>query len=114
MPLVQGQRYVPTRHSTYDKVWSLADYREILEANGFAIHAIRPETVLFDNPLEASSRQTFRVFSVFWRVTRRWARSPRLSRLLGPAMILAERLAFKLYPGSSTPGSKLIFARKLA
>lgn len=111
--IVQGQRYLPTRHSTYDKVWSITEYAEALEASGFAIQAVRPETVLFDNPLEASSRLTFRAFRVFWRVTRRWGRSHRLSRLLGPAMILVEQFACRFYSGGTTPGSKVIFARKL-
>ncbi len=110
--IVQGQHYVPTRHSTYDKVRSLAYYREVLEANGFTTHAVRPATVLLNNPLEASGRLTFLAFLAFWKASGLWGHSNLLSRLLGPAMISMERLACKLYPDANTPGVKTIFARK--
>ena len=111
--IVHGQRYVPARHSTYDKVRSLADYREVLEENGFVIQSIQPATVLLSNPLEASSRQTFYAFLALWKMSGLWGHSNLLSRLLGPTMIVAERLACRLYSGSTTPGAKMIFARKL-
>lgn len=112
--IVEGQHYVPTRYSSYDKVRSLADYREVLEANGFAIHAVRPATVLLTNPLEASSHLSFLVFLACWKVSGLWGHTNLLSRLLGPAMMVTERLACELYRGSTTPGAKMIFARKLA
>lgn len=110
--IIQGQHYFPTRHSTYDTVRTLASYREVLEANGFAIHAVRPATVLLNNPLEASNRLTFRAFLAFWKLSGLWGHSNLLSRLLGPAMLAAERLACRLYPDATTPGVKTIFARK--
>lgn len=112
--IVQGNHYVPARHSTYDRVRSIADYAEALGANGFAIHAVRPATVLLSNPLEASSRLTFFLFLALWKVSGLWGHSNLLSRLLGPALLAVERLACRLFSGNTTPGAKLIFARRLA
>jgi SAM-dependent methyltransferase len=112
--IVCGQGYVPTRlYQPHNMVRLLADYEEVLEANGFAIQGIRPVTVLLNTPLEASSSRTFRAFQLFWRIAGFWGRSSLLCRLLGPAMMMAERLACRIYPGSAAPGAKMIFARKL-
>jgi 2-polyprenyl-3-methyl-5-hydroxy-6-metoxy-1,4-benzoquinol methylase len=110
--IVQGRGYLPIRQSSYDKVWTLADYEELLKAHGFALETIRAETVLFDNPLEAPNRFMFKALRAVWMVTRSWGRRDRWSRLLGPLMLGVERLALGpslavalLAPKSSLPAN---------
>ncbi len=112
---VQGQGYVPAgRYLQHNTVRTLADFREALEASGFTIESIRPTNVLINTPLEAPNRLAFRALLIMWKITRHWGRSQRWSRLLGPAMLVADRIACRLSSGGGGPSNKLIFARKRA
>ncbi|HLW03725.1 MAG TPA: class I SAM-dependent methyltransferase [Ktedonobacterales bacterium] len=111
--IVSGQRYVPPRVSTYDTVRLLDEYQQTLEANGFVVHDVQPATALLSNPLEAPNRLIFLALLACWRFSGLWGHSNRLSTWFGPAMLLAERLACRLCTGQTTPGAKVILARKL-
>src|SRR5258708_30410398 len=71
--IVRGQGYVPTRtYAVHNRVRSLTEYREVLEAHGFVIDSIRPATVLLGNPLEAKNRLAYLAFLGFWKATGLW------------------------------------------
>ncbi len=111
--IVQGQGYVPG-HQAYihNKVRQLAEYRTVLEANGFLLQAVRPVNVLLNTPLEAPNRLAFWGLSANWKASRFWGRSRLLCPLLSPGMLAAERLACRLFAGAP-PGSKMLVARKV-
>jgi hypothetical protein len=94
-------------------VRTLAEYTEALKAKGFVIESVYPANVLLNTPLEASNRLTFRAYRLLWEVSRRWGRSNLLSRLFGPGLLLADRLACRRFAGappqalrSSLPASR--------
>ncbi len=112
-PIVQGDGYLPKPpQATYSTVRTLAEYRDVLAMNGFVIEAVQPATVLLCGPQEAPNRLTFRTFSMIWRVTSRLGHSSKLTRLVGPIVMWADRLACHLFIYNNAPGSKIIFARK--
>src|SRR6266702_7577216 len=113
-PIVQGQGYVPKHsYAVHNKVRSVAEYRDLLAANGFTIDSIRSATVLLSNPLEALNHLAFQVLSACWKATGLWGRSNTIASVVGPAVIKADQLACHLCSNGNSPGAKIIFARKL-
>jgi 2-polyprenyl-3-methyl-5-hydroxy-6-metoxy-1,4-benzoquinol methylase len=112
-PIIQGRGYVPPHnYAEYSIVRPLAEYRDILTANGFVIDSVQAATVLQSNPLEASNRLNFLVLSTWWKATGLWGRSGILSRLLGPMVMKGDQIACRRCRNGNAPGAKVIFARK--
>jgi SAM-dependent methyltransferase len=113
-PVVEGHGYVPPRRPLeHDTIRTLDEYRDVLEANGFVIHAIYPATILLNNPLEAPNRLMYRALSVWWtKVVRSWERSDLLVRLGGPTLLWIDRILCRSCTGRTAPTAKFIFARK--
>ena len=110
---VQGDGYLPVPpKAAYFTVRTLAEYRDVLAMHGFVIEAVQPATVLLCGPQEALNRLTFRTFSMIWRVTSRLGYSSKLTRLVGPVLMMADQLACHFFVHNNAPGSKIIFARK--
>lgn len=113
-PILQGRGYIPPyTYAVHNKVRSLAEYRDTLKSQGFAIESIRPATVLLNTPLEAPNFLAFIALAVFWKTTVLWGRSDRLARLLGPIAAMVDKLVCRLCSDGSSPGSKILVARKL-
>jgi 2-polyprenyl-3-methyl-5-hydroxy-6-metoxy-1,4-benzoquinol methylase len=111
--IVQDQGYVPTRsYAVWNKVRSVAEYRDVLSAHGFHIDSIRPATVLLSSPLEAPNRLAFLALSAWWKSTGLWGGSNMLSGLIGPGAVKADQLACRLCANGKSPTAKIIFARK--
>ena len=111
--IVQGQGYVPKRsYAVHNKVRSLAEYRDVLEAHGFVIDSVRPATVLLNKPLEATNRLTFLALSVWWKATVLWGRSDKFASLLGPFAVKVDHIACRFCSNGHSPTAKIIFARK--
>jgi SAM-dependent methyltransferase len=110
--IVAGTRYAPPYPpADYQRVRTLADYREALEANGFEIVSLDPATVFLSTPLEGSSRITFESLRFWWRASGAWANFNLPSRVLGPPTIALDQMACNLMRGERAPGAKLLFAR---
>src|SRR5258708_30310111 len=102
--IVQGRGYVPTRtYTVHNRVRSLIEYREVLEAHGFIIDSIRPATVLLGNPMEAKNRLAYLAFLGFWKATGLWGRSSFLSGLLGSVAIKGDQIACRLCSRENSP-----------
>jgi SAM-dependent methyltransferase len=89
---------------------SLARYRDPLLAAGLELVDVRGAVALANNPIEAGSRAAYRRYARSWRWVTRWAkRSRRATRLLGPALVAADRLAVGT---GAAPSSKLALFRR--
>jgi SAM-dependent methyltransferase len=111
--IIQGGGYIPRQnYAEYSTVRSLAEYRNVLTANGFVIDSVQAATVLQSNPLEASNRLNFFALSAWWKATGLWGRSEMLSRLLGPMVMKCDQIACRRCQNGNAPGAKMIFARK--
>jgi 2-polyprenyl-3-methyl-5-hydroxy-6-metoxy-1,4-benzoquinol methylase len=111
--IVEGRGYVrPKLHTEHDTVRTLKEYRDVLEEHGFVINSVSPATVLFNNPIEAPNRLTYRMLSVWWKQSRRLERSDALLRLTAPELLLIDRFLCRISTGHTAPTTKLIFARK--
>jgi 2-polyprenyl-3-methyl-5-hydroxy-6-metoxy-1,4-benzoquinol methylase len=112
-PIVQSQGYVPNRsYAVHNKVRSITEYRDVLEAHGFVIDSVRPATVLLNNPLEAKNQLTFLALSAWWKATVLWGRSDKFASLLGPLAVKADQIACRFCSNGHSPTAKIIFARR--
>jgi 2-polyprenyl-3-methyl-5-hydroxy-6-metoxy-1,4-benzoquinol methylase len=112
-PILQGLGYIPTRsYAVHNKVRSVAEYRDVLAAHGFAIDSIRPATVLLNTPLEAPNRLAFTALAAYWKITELWGSSNILAQLVGPIVTKVDQLACRLCSDGHSPGSKIIIAHK--
>lgn len=116
-PIISGAGYAPPRvNAQYLTVRTASEFRSALARHGFVVEAIRPMTILLNNPLEAPNELMFRLFGLWWRVcvrsARWWTRSVTLTALIGGALLLMDRLACSIWTHGPTPTSKLIVARR--
>jgi SAM-dependent methyltransferase len=117
-PVLSDAGYSPPQAPVnYLTMRRASEYRSVLARHGFAAQAIRPATILLNNPLQAPNRVMYRLFRIWWRIcsisARWWLRSAMLTKVIGGALLLLDQLACRLWTHGVTPTSKLIVARKL-
>lgn len=112
--IVSGTRYAPPYPpANYQRVRTLAEYRETLAAHGFTIASIDPATVILSTPMEGSSRLAFESLRFWWRASGAWANFNLPSRVVGPPTVALDQFACDRVSGERAPGAKLLFARHM-
>src|SRR5262249_38473578 len=96
-PILSDAGYSPAQAPVnYFTMRRASEYRSALARHGFAVQAIRPATIVLNNPLEAPNRVMYKLFRIWWRLcrisARWWLRSAALTKVVGGALLWLDQV----------------------